>query len=204
MSTTFPATAATALQRVALTILIALAAVAITLIPGAADLLQYDQEAIAAGQVWRALTGHLTHWDHNQLMWDLMMFVTLGAVVEPRSGWRFTLLCLVSAIGISGGLWWRHPELATYRGLSGIDTALFVYMATELLLSAWRDRRLTPGLVSAALLIGFLAKLGYEMGTGQTLFVDSAASGFAVVTLAHSIGAWWEAALPCVPPQSIA
>ncbi len=162
---------------------------AIILIPGAADLLQYDREAIAAGQVWRVVTGHLTHWDQNQLLWDLTMFVALGAIVEPRSRKRFTLLCLVSAISISGGLWWRHPELATYRGLSGLDTALFVYMATELLLSAWRDRRLTPGLVSAALLIGFLAKLGYEIFTGQTLFVDSAASGFAVVTLAHSVGA---------------
>lgn len=92
-------------------------------------------------------------------------------------------------MGVSAGLWWRHPELPTYRGLSGLDTALFVYMATDLLLGAWRERRLTPGLVSAALLTGLLAKLGYETFTGQTLFVDSAASGFAVVTLAHSVGA---------------
>ncbi len=39
-----------------------------------------------------------------------------------------------------------------------------------------------------ALIAGFEAKLGYELVTGTTLFVDSSAAGFTPLPLVHAVG----------------
>jgi len=176
-------------RGLAVTASVALAAVAIQVFPTWASLLQFDRLAILDGQWWRMLTGHLTHWTVDHLAWDLAMFVLLGAMVESRSRSRLVALCLVSAIGISLLVLGGHPELRTYRGLSGIDTALFVYVAADQLASAWRQCRWVEGVLPATLLAGFGGKLLYELVTGRTLFVDSQTAGFVVVIAAHAAGA---------------
>jgi len=177
------------LHGTVITVCVALAAVSIQLMPGGAGWLQFDRLAILDGQWWRMLTGHLTHWDLEHLGWDLLMFVVIGAMVERLSRPRFVVLCLVSAISISLMVLLGQPELRTYRGLSGIDTALFVYLACVQLASAWQQRRWGQGLLPAVLLAGFGGKLMYELVTGKTLFVDSQAAGFVVVAIAHAVGA---------------
>jgi rhomboid family GlyGly-CTERM serine protease len=177
------------LRSTAITICVALAVVAVQLIPGWAGWLQFDRLAVMDGQWWRLLTGHLTHWNVDHLCWDLLMFVVLGVMVEKLSRPRFVVLCLVSAISISLMILLSQPNLWTYRGLSGIDTALFVYLACVQLASAWHQRRWVQGLLPAALLAGFGGKLLYELATGSTLFVDSQTAGFVVVVMAHAVGA---------------
>jgi rhomboid family GlyGly-CTERM serine protease len=187
------------LHGIAVTVSLAVAAVAIQWIPRWADLLQFDRQAILDGQWWRMLTGHLTHWNVDHLFWDLAMFVFLGAMVERQSRLRLVAVCLVSAVSISFLVLWGQLDLRTYRGLSGLDTALFVYLACDQLAGAWRQRSWGEGLLPAILLAGFGGKLLYEVLTGSTLFVDGQTAGFVVVVMAHAVGAAAGAVLALFP-----
>jgi rhomboid family GlyGly-CTERM serine protease len=180
---------AVALRSSVVTLTIAALALAIHLLPGLSAALQFERSAIAAGQWWRLLTGHLTHWNADHIFWDVLMFVILSVMVENLGRLRFVLLCLASATGISLVIWLVQPDLQTYRGLSGVDTALFVYLACSLLVGARRDRCWSGCVLPTVLLAGFAGKVLYEVVAGATLFVDSHRAGFVVVTLAHLVGA---------------
>ncbi len=150
--------------------------------------LQYDRAAIAAGETWRLFTGHLTHWNTDHLFWDLLMFVVLGILIETQSKRTLAWLILGSASAISMFTWLLCPELATYRGLSGIDTTLFVFVACRYLFDAIGNRQWRQCMVPAVLLGSALGKFSYEALTGSTLFVDSQSAGFTVFLDAHLVG----------------
>lgn len=160
--------------------------------PRAAGWLEYDRGRIAAGELWRGVTCHWTHWpgDHwpgDHLLWDLVVFVLLVAL-----SWRFgrarTLGALASAAFlIPLALWLLAPELERYRGLSGLDSALFVLLAAGLIRRELvTGRRRTVALLGA-LLLAFAAKVVLEAATGRALFVDASAA-FVPVPLAHLVG----------------
>ena len=175
-------------QRAMLTWGIALTAVAVHVIPDADQWLQYDRQALVAGAWWRFLTGHLVHWNTDHLVWDLLMFVVLGCLIERQSRRRLLWLCLGSAAAISSFVWFARPDVATYRGLSGIDTALFVNLGTVLVVEAIQHRQYGADF-SGMLLAGLACKLLFESATGGTIFVDSHAAGFGVLIEAHLLGA---------------
>ena len=177
------------LTRVAFSATTALIAIMVQVVPGAAELLQFDRSAITVGQWWRLLTGHLTHWGPDHLFWDVLMFVALGCLVEIQSRRRLIGLCLGSAIVISSFIWFGSPDLEIYRGLSGIDTALFVSVAISVAATAVAQRQWARALISGLLFVGFTGKLLFEAITGSALFVDSDASGFVVLVEAHLLGA---------------
>jgi hypothetical protein len=80
-------------------------------------------------------------------------------------------------------------ELQTYRGLSGLDSALYVTAAVNARTTLWSQQQ-RPWAVAAFVSIAALgAKVAYELTTGQTLFVDAASEGFVPVPLAHAAGA---------------
>jgi rhomboid family GlyGly-CTERM serine protease len=150
--------------------------------------LEFDRAAIVADEWWRMVGGHITHWNADHLMWDGLMFAVLGALCERRSRPRFLLCLALSALAISGGIWWLLPAIESYRGLSGIDSALFTLAAATMLADARHNGDRVAAAVVLATLAGFAAKLTYEMLTGDTLFVDSAAAGFVPLPLAHVVG----------------
>ncbi len=172
----------------AATALLAFLAVAAFFLPRWTELLQYDRARIAAGEVWRLATCHATHWSGDNLFWDAATFILLGAITEVR--WpRWFLGCLfLSGAAISAAIWLVQPEIRTYRGLSGIDSALFTLVLTgEIrhgILMGQRRRLLAAGFLAVA----FTAKTTVEVVGGSTVFVDSAAAGFMPVPLAHAIG----------------
>ena len=160
---------------------------------GVQGLLQYERGALAGGELWRLFTQHWTHWSAEHLVWDVLVFLALGAVCELRDRRRLLLTLAVSALAISLALTILAPGLVTCRGLSGLDSALFALLAADWL--GWADlvrgragdggwRRLTGGLALGL----FLAKCGYEQATGETLFVPVDASGMVPVPLAHLVG----------------
>jgi rhomboid family GlyGly-CTERM serine protease len=164
-------------------------AAALYALPGSADWLQYDRTAILHGEVWRLLTGHLVHWSGNQLFWDGLALGFLGWLCERVSVASFLRCFVLSAFSISLTLWFAAPWMATYRGLSGIDSALFALVAVRLAREAFVDRQwFKLGLVGIVA-GGFVLKLGYEFASGSTLFVDSSAGGMTPVPLAHVVGA---------------
>lgn len=156
--------------------------------PTAQEWLEYDRSALAAGQWWRIVTCHLTHCSLDHLVWDVGALVVLGFLCEVDDRRRFVRCGGLTAVCIPAALWFLKPEVATYRGLSGIDSALFVLLAVSLLKESLAAGRTAWAAATILVLCGFLGKLGYELATSQTLFVRSAAAGMVPIPLAHLIG----------------
>jgi rhomboid family GlyGly-CTERM serine protease len=146
-------------------------AVAATLLPGSWLELQ------RGGAVWRIATCHFTHFTYEQLAWDAVVFLLLAIACERRNRGAFRATLLASVIVVPIAVL-AVTDVTTYRGLSGIDSALF-----GLLLVAERRRNRIVALCGVA----FVAKMIFEMRTGATLFVNSDA--FIAVPVAHIAGA---------------
>jgi rhomboid family GlyGly-CTERM serine protease len=135
--------------------------------------LQFDRSAILAGEYWRLFTGHLVHWSFNHLFWDLLaglLAVLFLLTHHPRT---LIPLSLWSMVLVASFILLVNPEIAVYRGLSGLDTALFAYVGTSMALSA-AHRRQGWILALAGMLLGLMTgKILYEINSGACLFVDS-------------------------------
>jgi rhomboid family GlyGly-CTERM serine protease len=138
---------------------------------------QFDRTAVPHGQLWRFFTAHLTHFGTDHLRWDVIAFLVLGTMVERVSRSAFLLTLALSAALITLGVWIAQPQFTTYRGLSGIDSALFGFVVTHLLSEGRRARH------------GF----SIAVTTQTTVFVETT-TAFAPVPLAHLIGLLADAA----------
>ncbi len=146
---------------------------------------------------WTWLSCHLLHWSTEHLFWDLVMFVALGLVCERRFRWRFAAVLLLSAYGIPWVISQTHPLINTYRGLSGLDTALFTLWAVSSIVRGIQVRDIWPVLGYASLLALLVGKLSYELLTGEVLFVQD--SSFLALPAAHLVGAAIGLCLSLVP-----
>ena len=183
-----------------ITLVLAFAACILYLFPGLAAALQYDRSARLISQLPRYLTCHWSHWSPDHLGWSVLAFVVLGVAVERRGRGRF-VACVIGAIVIPLALRLLQPGIRTYRGLSGIDSALFVLLAVTLLRERLTQRedgwRIWSGAIVLAL-IAFVGKIVLELSTGTSVFANAASGGFVPVPLAHLAGgtAGMVAALP--------
>lgn len=162
---------------------IALVAIVIQCLPAVGEALQWQRSAKLPASLISALTGHLTHWSWDHLMWDLAAFVGLGLASIRVIPGRLTACLLVSAIIIPLEIALFQPAFETYRGLSGIDSALFGLLTAGL----WKQGKQGKLLASAGM-IGFFGKSLFEFSTGDTLFVDRATGDFIPVSSAHLSG----------------
>jgi len=147
------------------TLILTLAALAAALFDGSLFELQ------RGGDAWRIVTCHFTHFTHEQLAWDVLAFLVLGIACERRSRTAFHATLLASAIVIPLAVLAFDPRIETYRGLSGLDSALFA-----LLVVSTRNRFLGAA---------FAAKIAFELATGGAVFVGD----ITVVPVAHVAGA---------------
>ncbi|MGH7955788.1 MAG: rhombosortase [Opitutaceae bacterium] len=165
------------------TLVLAAIAIGVHLLPPAATAtLQFERTALAAGEWWRLVTGHLTHFDTNHLAWDVGALIVLGTICESASRVRTALALGVASLTISATVWMFQPQFETYRGLSGLDSALFGLFASTLI-QQWRRESVIVGAVA---LLGVLAKSVFEITTGTTAFASGV--GYAPVPLAHLVG----------------
>ena len=126
---------------------------------------------------WRMLTCHLTHFSHEQLAWDVLAFTALAVASARRDRRAFHATLLASALLVPVAVLAFAPDIGTYRGLSGLASAMFALLLTL----EWR--RLTwPVIVFAT---AFAAKLIFEAFTGGAVFV----SDIVAVPVAHLAGA---------------
>lgn len=155
--------------------------------PMLSQLWQLEFDAVAGGQSWRLLTGHLTHYGGGHLFWDLLMFVVLAAACEGQHRRLFAPSLMLMAAGISVSLALLRSDITVYRGLSGVDTGLFVWFVADQAIGCLRRRE--PGTAALWLLpaVAVCGKLIFEIATGQTLFVDS--SHFTPLVESHLVGA---------------
>lgn len=124
------------------------------------DALQYQREAILNGQVWRLISGHLTHLNGPHLLMNLAGLWLIWLLFFTQT--PCSRLCLFQLplilLGCALGLTLFSPDLAWYRGLSG---ALHGLLALALL-SQWSNQ---PS-VGSLLLALFCAKLAWEQVGG--------------------------------------
>jgi rhomboid family GlyGly-CTERM serine protease len=151
------------------------------------QLLQYDRVAIAGGQWWRVLTCHLVHWSADHLLWDAFAAAILLAICLRHDVRRTLATIALSALTIPLAIMIFLPQMQTYRGLSGIDSALFGLASAMLLQQLPRSSRVARAGVWM-IGVGFAVKLLIETFTGSTVFVDSVAAQFVPVPLAHLVG----------------
>lgn len=157
------------------------------------DALQWHREASPVTRSFDWMTGHLVHWSWNHLLWDLAAFLMLSVVAIRLSSGRFMLSLLAAAVAIPLEIALNQPQIFTYRGLSGIDSAIFGLIVAALWQSSKGQSLHFPWNRVVAVVAGlsFLAKFGFELVTGGTLFVASASGdqAFVAVPSAHLIGA---------------
>ena len=158
---------------------------AVVLIPGSAEALQYDRSRVLDGEVWRLLSGQLVHWTARMALADLGVLLGLGAWLEARGERRSMVVALaLGAVLTAVAVHALSPDLLVYRGSSGLASALFVLTALVVARSPGRGPRILA-LLAVAL---FLAKAGWESLTGQALFAGPLAPGVRVVPLVHLLG----------------
>jgi rhomboid family GlyGly-CTERM serine protease len=156
-------------------LLLAAAAIAGSLIP--AERLELRRNF----ELWRIVTCHFTHFSHEQLAWDAIAFAFLGFACARRNGAAFHATLLASIVVVPIAVLLFAPHVASYRGLSGLASAMFALLLTL------ERRRLTWPVVLCA--IGFAGKIALEATTGGTLFVGSMGESVVSVPIAHIAGA---------------
>ena len=171
------------------TLLLVAAAVVIEVLPGAAGVLEYDRAALGRGEWWRVLTCHWTHFSVDHFLWDVAVLGLLGALCEERSRRRVVACVVGAAVGIPAAVWVALPGMARYRGLSGIDAALFALLAVLIGREGVRAREWRWAGFAAAGMAAFAAKMGFELVRGSTVFVAGGEAAMIPVPLAHLVGA---------------
>ncbi len=153
---------------------------------GLAEALQWQRNA-GSGVRW--LTSHLCHWSWNHLAWDVFAFGLLSLLSLRVAPSRYVFSLLAAAMLIPLEIRINQPILDSYRGLSGIDCALFGLVAAGLWRQPSGDRKGVSTRTMALLGgCGFLAKTLYELTTGGTLFVEAGPEPFVPVISAHLVG----------------
>ena len=167
------------------TIIVSLLALLAYANPALTQWLQLDFSAVTSGQWWRIWTGHLTHYDGQHLFWDLLMFVVLAAACERQHPRLFAPAITLMIAGISATVGFVCEE-SVYRGLSSLDTGLFVWFIAGQVRQSILGRDRVTALLWLVPGVGVVGKLLYEATTGQTLFVE--ATTFTPLVEAHLAG----------------
>lgn len=174
---------------VLLALTIGLASVLLQAAPSLAGSLEWTRQCRDLSASWRWLTGHLVHWSWNHLQWDLTAFALLsfaGLRLQPS---RYAACLTLAAALIPLELRLLDGQFISYRGLSGIDSALFGLLVTSLWFHpATSSGRRSPRWLAAIGGCCFLAKTIFELTTGDTVFVANEHHEFAPVIPAHLVG----------------
>jgi len=175
------------LSQIPITLLISAFVIIAPSVGELSGLMTIDFRSITAADLPRVFTCHLLHWSWNHLLWDLAMFTTLGAIAETNMPRRYRWTLLLSALLIPAGVVLHHPEMETYRGLSGIDTAIFGLIVADLLGRRLVERDWNSAFWFSLLLLAMLGKMLMETFAGTNLFVSD--TSFIPLPVAHLIGA---------------
>lgn len=153
----------------------------------ALSFLQYDRAAIAAGEVWRGITGHLLHWSFEHFLWCTITFLAIGWLCESLSRKGYIATLVAAGVVIPVVSWFADPGLLYYRGLSGLASAIFVFATEVMTRRAWVSGDWSGVWLPAGAGIAFTGKVVFEYLTGAALFVDSPEI-FTPVPLVHLVG----------------
>lgn len=167
---------------------LAVAAIAVSaliqLAPALAAAAELDLAAVAAGQWWRILSCHLAHWGWPHWAGDISALVGLWWLAENRIRWVLPM-CLAAAVAVSLTVILTAGEVMSYRGMSGVNHALLVWV---LLARAVETRgRLRIGCIVT--LVGIAGKIAYEFTVDASAPAYSLPDDIALVAASHAAGA---------------
>jgi len=164
-------------------LIISVLCLVLTLLPqDLTPLFQYERSLILQGEGWRLISGHLVHLGWNHLLMNLLGFWLIWHLFLSKENalayclYRLPLL----TIGTSLGLLMLSPEVAWYRGLSGVLHGL-------LSLALLHQLKQQAGM-SSLLLILLSAKLIWEQTSGPLPGSEPWIDGRVIVD-AHLYGA---------------
>lgn len=169
-----------------ITLVLGALSLGISLSPAAAVLLTPDRSFTAVSDWGRRLTGNFVHWNLSHLAWDLAVFLVLGIIAESSNRKRYVSLVALAGLICPMASFLLMPEITSYRGLSGIDTALFVSVALSLRRNSGTPRARASIDVILAL---FVAKTLMEFFSHKSLFVGELGEQVIPVPAAHVTGA---------------
>ena len=168
-------------------IILGLIAVILFYIPNAHEILQYDSVAINEHyQYYRLFTGHFVHYSESHLYWDVITFVVLGVLCCRQSLKSFFIIIITTPLIISLSLLYFMPQLMFYRGLSGIDTALYSFVIGKMIYEKFNAKKFIHGYSLLMLALLLMGKTVYEFATQSILFAN--ADNFMPLPIAHLIG----------------
>jgi rhomboid family GlyGly-CTERM serine protease len=141
--------------------------------------LRYERHAVAAGEWWRLITGHLVHLDLEHAVLNALGLVLMWSLFARDFSPRQWLAIVAATFAvIDAGLWFRDPQIDWYVGASG---------ALHGVMTAGTYAHLRRGDLDGWILAIFIVvKLIYEQWYGQLPFNES---GVPVVVNAHLYGA---------------
>lgn len=167
-------------------------ALVIQLFPAWRGALIYERDALAAGELWRAWTGHLVHFGWPHFGADSALLLIIGWTIGrefPRASWLGLLLLPPF---ISAAVYWTDPAMQRYAGLSAVNLGLLLLLAAR----GWKgDRR---DWFWPAIVVIYVAELAYEIhrggrGGGFIAFDDpdvKVATSAHLAAAAYALVAW--------------
>lgn len=174
---------------IGITLLCAAAAVVLTAAAreGAIDVVLATRAGVAAGQLWRLVTGSLVHATWGHLVRDLALLVFVGVAYGDAIGRRrFGWLCAAGLAIPAAAVFALEPDIGVYYGTSGLTHALLAAAVVgELRRPSTRSLRVIA--VAVGVILG--VKLGYESLTGAPMFPMDLGSGIRQMPIAHAAGA---------------
>lgn len=147
----------------------------------AGDRLDYDRDAILAGEVWRIVTAHVVHFQWPHLAMNLaglcLVWLLFGRRLSSAQWMAVSTACMV---GVGAAVLLFHPEVSSAAGLSALLHGMFAAGALAGILAGHRLEWIP--------LVLLTAKLVWEAAVGP-LPGSEAVAGGPVFVEAHLYGA---------------
>lgn len=159
-------------------------ALLVACLPETAAALEYDRSRLLQGELWRGLTGHLTHWNGQHLLTNAAGACLLAAWFRALETRFWVVTGSVAALAIAAGLLLEAQPLDSYRGLSGL---LYGWLVAALFVDARHARSHTRRRLQHAL--GLVVPLWVLADlTGLTTPLRAGAGAVPVHAAAHFYG----------------
>lgn len=151
-------------------------------LPETTSILIFDREAIFNGEIWRLFSSHWVHFSINHLVYNLLVFVISGWIVERKSYSQFLFLYTLMTFGICLALLLFKPGMIYYGGLSGISCGLIYYCA---LLKMGEEHWRT---VCQGIIIFLPVKVAIELYSNASILPYWGHQAFVIMPVSHAMG----------------
>lgn len=161
--------------------------------------LQYDRGRLLP-HIYLLFTGHFTHWTFHHMAVDTVVFCVISYLCHffnfqnKFSNAIYVSYLSAAAVAISLVISVLQPEIKWYRGLSGINWALYGVLVVHLY---YGKRRLWQG-AAVTMVVIFFTLISLQLAGGHSMLVTYMGPGVVNMPLAHITGAVTGVAAACI------